>query len=109
VSNGLSLIIFAEGTRSWNGHVARFKGGSFLLAIEAGLPIVPLAVIGTRRVMPKGRLRTEPANVQLVIHDPIVPPALSDPTARDAKALANRVHAIVSATVEARQFDGYHG
>jgi 1-acyl-sn-glycerol-3-phosphate acyltransferase len=104
VSEGLSLIIFAEGTRSWNGHVARFKGGSFLLAIEAGLPIVPIAVIGTRQVMPKGRLRTEPANVQLVIHDVIVPPALSEPTPRDAKALADRVHAIVSATVEARQF-----
>src|SRR5262245_19373458 len=46
VSEGLSLLIFAEGTRSWDGHVSRFKGGSFLLAIEAGLPIVPLAVIG---------------------------------------------------------------
>ena len=57
VSEGLSLIIYAEGTRSRDGHVARFKGGSFLLAIEAGLPIVPVAVIGTREVMPKGRLR----------------------------------------------------
>ena len=63
VSEGLSLIIYAEGTRSADGHVARFKAGSFLLAIEAGLPIVPMAVIGTRRVMPKGRLRTEPADV----------------------------------------------
>ena len=49
----------------------RFKGGSFLLAIEAGLPIVPIAVIGTRQVMPKGRLRTEPADVTLIVHDPI--------------------------------------
>ena len=64
VSEGLSLIIYAEGTRSPDGHVARFKAGSFLLAIEAGLPIVPLAVIGTRQVMPKGRLRTEPADVR---------------------------------------------
>ena len=64
VSEGLSLLIFAEGTRSGDGHVARFKAGSFLLAIEAGLPIVPLAVINTRQVMPKGRLRTEPADVR---------------------------------------------
>ncbi len=71
VSEGLSLIIFAEGTRSWDGRVARFKAGSFLLAIEAGLPVVPVAVIGTRAVMPKGRLRTEPARVALVVHDPI--------------------------------------
>ena len=44
VSEGLSLIIYAEGTRSPDGRVARFKAGSFLLAIEARLPIVPLAV-----------------------------------------------------------------
>ena len=54
--------------------------------------------------MPKGRLRTEPADVQLVVHDPIQPPAIEHPTARDAKALADRVHAIVAAEVEARQF-----
>ena len=103
VKEGLSLMIYAEGTRSPDGHVARFKGGSFLLAIEAGLPIVPVAVIGTRTVMPKGRLRTEPANVTLIVHDPIQPPALAHPTARDAKTLAGRAQAIVSATVETRQ------
>ena len=104
VSEGLSLIIFAEGTRSPDGRVARFKAGSFLLAIEAGLPVVPVAVIGTRAVMPKGRLRTEPADVALVVHDPIQPPALDAPTSQDAKALADRVYAIVAATVDERQF-----
>lgn len=103
VAEGLSLIIFAEGTRSPDGHVARFKGGSFLLAIEAGLPIVPLAVIGTRNVMPKGRLRTEPAAVRLVVHPPIAPVTVEAPTAHDAKALADRVHAIVADTVEKLQ------
>ena len=103
VSQGLSLIIYAEGTRSHDGHVARFKGGSFLLAIEAGLPVVPVAVVGTRAVMPKGRLRTEPANVRLVVHDPICPPVLEHPTARDARALAARAHEVVSSTVERLQ------
>jgi 1-acyl-sn-glycerol-3-phosphate acyltransferase len=103
VSEGLSLIIFAEGTRSRDGRVARFKAGSFLLAIEARLPIVPLAVIGTRAVMPKGRLRTEPASVRLVVHDPIEPPAVADPTIQDAKTLADRVHAIVANAVEQLQ------
>lgn len=100
VADGLSLIIFAEGTRSWDGCVARFKAGSFLLAIEAGLPVVPIAVIGTRAVMPKGRLRTEPADVSLIVHDPIRPPALEAPTVHDARALAKRVHTIVAATVQ---------
>lgn len=103
VSEGLSLIIYAEGTRSPDGGVARFKAGSFLLAIQAGLPIVPLAVIGTRQVMPKGRLRTEPADVRLIVHDPIQPPAVPEPTAHDAKALADRVHAVVADTVDKLQ------
>jgi 1-acyl-sn-glycerol-3-phosphate acyltransferase len=100
VADGLSLIIYAEGTRSGDGHVARFKAGSFLLAIQAGLPIVPLSIIGTRAVMPKGRLRTEPARVSLLIHDPIQPPALDMPTVHDAKALAARVHDIVASAIE---------
>jgi 1-acyl-sn-glycerol-3-phosphate acyltransferase len=104
VSEGLSLIIYAEGTRSPDGHVARFKAGSFLLAIEAQLPIVPVAIIGTRQVMPKGRLRTEPADVTLVVHDPIQPPELEAPTVQDAKTLADRAHDIVAAEVERRQF-----
>jgi 1-acyl-sn-glycerol-3-phosphate acyltransferase len=103
VSEGLSLIIFAEGGRSWDGRVGHFKAGSFLLAIEAGLPVVPVAVIGTRRVMPKGRLRTEPANVKLIVHHPIPPPAIDKPTVRDARALAAQAHDIVAAAVEARQ------
>jgi 1-acyl-sn-glycerol-3-phosphate acyltransferase len=106
VSEGLSLIIYAEGTRSLDGHVARFKAGSFMLAIEAQLPIVPVAIVGTRQVMPKGRLRTEPAHVTLVVHDPIQPPQLEAPTVHDAKALADRAHAIVAAEVERRQFAG---
>ena len=102
VSEGLSLIIYAEGTRSADGHVARFKAGSFLLAIQAGLPIVPVAIIGTRAVMPKGRLRTEPGHVTLVIHDPIQPPEIAEPSVHDAKALAARVHEVVAGAVEAR-------
>jgi 1-acyl-sn-glycerol-3-phosphate acyltransferase len=106
VSEGLSLIIFAEGTRSRDGHVARFKAGSFLLAMEAGLPIVPLAVIGTRSVMPKGRLRTEPANVRLIVHAPIQPPTVDAPTIQDAKALADRLHDVVASAVHGSQPTG---
>lgn len=100
VSRGLSLIVYPEGTRTEDGRVGRFKAGSFLLAIQAGLPIVPLSIVGNRAVMPKGRLRTEPAHVSLIIHDPIRPPAMADPTVQDAKALAECVHDIVAAPLE---------
>lgn len=106
VQDGLSLVIFAEGTRSLEGKVGRFKAGSFLLALEAGLPIVPLAVVGTRHVMRKGRLRTEPGAVELIVHDPIYPQATRSPTVRDAKRLADQVHAVVAAAVEARRGGG---
>jgi 1-acyl-sn-glycerol-3-phosphate acyltransferase len=109
VSKGLSLVIFAEGTRSRDGRVARFKAGSFLLAIEARLPIVPLSVIGTRQVMPKGRLRTEPADVSLIVHEPVLPPAIDAPTIQDAKALSDHVHDIVAAAVNTRQNGGETG
>jgi 1-acyl-sn-glycerol-3-phosphate acyltransferase len=101
VKDGLSLIIFAEGTRSVDGTVARFKAGSFLLALQAGLPIVPLSVVGTRYVMQKGRLRTEPGDVRLIVHDPIYPPPIASPGVRDAKRLADQVRAIVAASVDA--------
>jgi 1-acyl-sn-glycerol-3-phosphate acyltransferase len=103
VDEGLSLIIYAEGTRSADGRVARFKAGSFLLAMQAGLPIVPLAIEGTRHVMKKGRLRTEPGRVTLVVHDPIQATVPGEPNVRDAKALAARVHDIVAASVERLQ------
>jgi 1-acyl-sn-glycerol-3-phosphate acyltransferase len=106
VSDGLSLIIYAEGTRSDDGRVAKFKAGSFLLAIEAGLPVVPVAVIGTRKVMPKGRLQTEPGSVRLIVHDPIPAPAIDHPTVRDARDLAARAHAIVARTVAELQDAG---
>ena len=68
---GLSLIIFPEGTRSADGTVGRFKSGSFLLAIEAGLPIVPVSISGTRFIMRKGVLTTRPGHATLVVHPPI--------------------------------------
>ena len=109
VSEGLSLIVYAEGTRSNDGRVARFKAGSFLLAIQAGLPIVPIAIVGTRAVMPKGRLRTEPGKVTIIIHDPIQPPEIPEPTVHDAKELAGRVHDVVAAAVEGQGGRDGHG
>ena len=58
-------------TRSIDGRVGRFKKGSFLVAIDAGLPIVPISVTGSRHVMLKGRLMVRPGDVRVTVHDPI--------------------------------------
>ena len=97
-ANGLSLIVFPEGTRSRDGRVARFKGGSFYLALEAGLPVVPLSVVGSRHVMLKGRLATYPGRVRLLVHEPIVTGGMSG---GDAREFGERVRRILAPAAEA--------
>jgi 1-acyl-sn-glycerol-3-phosphate acyltransferase len=99
VSQGLSLIVFPEGTRSADGRVGRFKGGGFLLAIQAGLPLVPLSVSGSRHVMLKNRLMTCPGHVDLVVHEPVPTEGLEQ-TAEAARQLALRVREIIRADVD---------
>ena len=100
VSRRLSLIVFPEGTRSVDGHVSRFRAGSFLLALEAGLPVVPLSVSGSRHVMRKGRLMTCPGEVALTVHRPIQAATLHSPSLRDARELAARARSIVQPLAE---------
>ena len=93
VGEGLSLIIFPEGTRSADGRVGRFKAGSFLLAVEAQLPVVPLSIDGTRQVMRKGRLTTSPGHARLVVHEPINTAGLA---VADARRLAEQVRDVIA-------------
>jgi len=93
VGGARSLIVFPEGTRSVDGTVGRFKGGMFLVAIDAGLPIVPVSIAGSRHVMLKGRLMTCPGDVTMTIHDPIPTAGVGRAGARE---LAERVHAAVA-------------
>jgi 1-acyl-sn-glycerol-3-phosphate acyltransferase len=97
-SNGLSLIVFPEGTRSRDGRVARFKGGSFYLALQAGLPVVPISVVGCRHVMLKGRLATYPGYVRLIVHPPIDTRGLET---TDAKEFGERVRRVIAPDAEA--------
>jgi 1-acyl-sn-glycerol-3-phosphate acyltransferase len=94
VGQGLSLVVFPEGTRSADGRIGLFKAGSVLLAIEAELPIVPVSIDGTRHVMRKGELTTRPGHATLTVHDPIDTRGLSP---ADARPLAARLRSIVSA------------
>jgi 1-acyl-sn-glycerol-3-phosphate acyltransferase len=96
VGDGLSLIIFPEGTRSADGRVGRFKAGSFLLAVEAQLPVVPLSIDGTRHVMRKGRLTTCPGLARLVVHEPIDTAGLA---VADARRLAEQVRDVIAQDV----------
>jgi len=100
MKQGLSLIVFPEGTRSRDGRVAPFKGGSFYLALEGGLPVVPISIVGSRHVMLKGRLATYPGRVRLIVHEPIDTTGLAGADARTAKAFAARVRNVIAPDAE---------
>ena len=97
VEGARSLIVFPEGTRSVDGTVGRFKGGIFLLAIDARLPVVPISIAGSRHVMRKGRLMTCPGDVTITVHAPIETTAVSRDQVRE---FAERVREIVRAAVD---------
>jgi 1-acyl-sn-glycerol-3-phosphate acyltransferase len=97
VHGSRSLIVFPEGTRSTTGAVGKFRGGTFVVAIEAGLPIVPVSIAGSRHVMRKGRLMTCPGDVTLTVHDPI---PTTDVARAGARALAERTRDVVSRDVD---------
>jgi 1-acyl-sn-glycerol-3-phosphate acyltransferase len=100
-SHGLSLIVFPEGTRSRDGMMGKFKGGSIMLAMQAGLPLVPISVVGSRHVMKKGELTTRPGHVTLIVHEPIETAANPEPTVHEVRELADRVREIIRPPVEA--------
>jgi len=71
MKNGVSVMIFPEGTRSQDGNLKPFKKGGFVMAVDTGAPIVPVILRGTRSIMAKGSWRINPGKVTLSIEKPI--------------------------------------
>jgi 1-acyl-sn-glycerol-3-phosphate acyltransferase len=93
-ANHASVVVFPEGTRSPDGAVRRFKRGSFRLAHEAGVPVVPVSLAGVKAVVPRGLASVRPGLVRVVLH-PVVP--VAGRSAEEAEALAEEVRRIVAA------------
>jgi 1-acyl-sn-glycerol-3-phosphate acyltransferase len=98
LAQGLALIVYPEGTRSDDGRVRRFKPGSFQIALQAGLPVVPVSIVGSRHVMRKGELVARPGAVRLIVHEPIDTRELAD---ADPREFGERVRRIIAASAEA--------
>lgn len=73
LKNGMSLVIFPEGSRSWDGHMIPFKRGAFMLAGEFKLPVVPITIDGSFKAMPRFTYNITPCTITLTIHRPIFP------------------------------------
>lgn len=78
IHKGINMTIYVEGGRSFDGRLLPFKKGPFYLATECAVPVVPVTIVGTHHVMPKGRFAIKPGKVTVIFHDPIEPKDFGD-------------------------------
>jgi 1-acyl-sn-glycerol-3-phosphate acyltransferase len=71
ITGGTSVLFFPEGTRSRSGRLGPFKKGAFKMALDLGLPILPVTIRGTRAILPPDTLDIFPGRAELIIHSPI--------------------------------------
>jgi 1-acyl-sn-glycerol-3-phosphate acyltransferase len=99
VRTGISMTIFPEGTRSHDGRLLPFKKGPFYLAMEGGAAIVPVTILGTREIMPKGSLLVRRGTARLIFHPPVGPEEFRD---RDElmEAVRSRIASVLPAELQ---------
>ncbi len=78
IRRGINMTIFVEGGRSFDGKLMPFKKGPFYLAVECGVPVVPITIVGTHKLMPKGRLAITPGEVTVIFHEAVEPSTFGD-------------------------------
>jgi len=78
IRKGINMTIYVEGGRSFDGKLLPFKKGPFYLATECGVPVVPVTIVGTHYVMPKGRFAIKAGDVTVIFHPPIEPEDFGD-------------------------------
>lgn len=100
---GRSFAVFAEGTRTRDGRLLPFKKGAFHMAVNAGVPVVPVSVDGAYRAMPPGAMRLVPTPVTVTIHEPIPTEGLTD---ADVPALLARTREVVASSLTDGLTDG---
>jgi 1-acyl-sn-glycerol-3-phosphate acyltransferase len=100
IKSGTSLVIFAEGTRGYDGHLQPLKRGAFQLAIASGVPVVPMAIKGTKEIMPKGSFTIRKGSIVIQLEKPIETVTCTKQAMPD---LIERVSACITAMLEEQQ------
>jgi 1-acyl-sn-glycerol-3-phosphate acyltransferase len=93
IRSGVSVVLFPEGTRSRDGTLKPFKGGSFYLAIQASVPVVPITLNGTRHVHEPDTLHVRSGRTEMIIHPPI---STAELNSQDVDALSAQVHSCIA-------------
>jgi 1-acyl-sn-glycerol-3-phosphate acyltransferase len=93
VEAGQSILMFPEGTRSRDGRLLPFKRGAFHLALEAGVPVVPVTILGSFDRIPRTRFRARPGPVEVVFDRPI---DVTPYRPADVRGLSDRVREVLA-------------
>ena len=94
---GMSMVIFPEGTRSYDGKMLPFKRGAFMLANEIGLPIVPITINGSFNVFSRKAKLVKWGRLTLTIHDPITE---EQRQGKPTKVIMQEVYDIIDSKLE---------
>lgn len=78
LASGVNMTVFPEGTRSRTGELLPFKKGPFYMALDTGMQIVPMTILGTKAIWPKGSMAIKPGTATVVFHSPIDPKNFPD-------------------------------
>lgn len=93
IREGASVLLYAEGTRTLDGKLQPFKRGAFNLAVNAGVPVIPLTVNGTFNILPKHSIAVRPGRAELILDRPI---EIGDDRGKEAELqLMELVHAAI--------------
>jgi len=91
--DGTGILMFPEGTRSWDGQLLPFKKGGFVIARDGRLPILPITIRGSHDRLPKGQAAFSPGVIEILVHPPI------DTTDRTLDSLKDEVRGTIAAAL----------
>lgn len=97
IVDGTSVLFFPEGTRSVDGKIKPFKKGAFKFAIDCGIPVLPVTINGTRKILPKGSLNLMPGGVTMIIHKPIPVTGYNE---KNMNRLMDKTRVIINASLD---------
>lgn len=91
IVNGTSVLFFPEGTRSPKGNMLPFKKGAFKFASDLNLPLLPVTIVGTEKILPKGTISLLPGDAEMKIHEPISLEGVDEESLKDLIQETRRV------------------
>lgn len=97
IDQGWSVLIYPEGTRSVDGHLLPFKKGAFMMAVQTGIPILPVTSNGAHEVMPKKSILFRPGHITVTLGDPIETQGLTE---KDVPELMQRTHDAINKNLD---------